>query len=71
MNSSKRLSANMEDIQKAVQDVLEKKGIHDLHVTHISLHNSALTAAADCAGHWEWKCEQTSAGYVCHWVCMP
>ena len=69
--SAKGLEKRMPAVHKAIQKVLKNKGLGDLRVTHMSLMSgSGEPPESGCDGHWEWRCEMTPQGYVCHYVCV-
>lgn len=68
----KQIQKHMPAVHAAVAKVLKSKGLGNLQVTHVSLMSATGgPPKSDCPGHWEWRCEMTPQGYVCHYVCVP
>lgn len=70
--NAKKIQEHMPAVHRAIAKVFKSKGLGNLRVTHVSLMSaSEAPPSSNCAGHWEWRCEMTPQGYVCHWVCVP
>ncbi len=66
------LQVAMPAVHKAIEKVLKRKGLGNLQPTHVSLMSArGAPPSSACDGHWEWRCEMTPQGYICHYVCVP
>jgi hypothetical protein len=53
-------------LNEDIQELLRANGLEGLELTAATFSpTSALEAAG---GGWEWRCETTPSGVVCHWV---
>jgi len=69
--NAKQIQKHMPAVHRAIAKVLKGKGLGTLRVTHVSLMSASDgPPTSGCSGHWEWKCEMTPQGYVCHYVCV-
>lgn len=69
--NAKHIEKLMPALHKSIEKALKSKGMGNLRLTHLSLMAAPSgNLTPTCAGHWEWRCEMTPQGYVCHYVCV-